>query len=98
MVLRSLYQLVGSALALDHALVMLLLLVGLLSIRERQRRYVPWVILMGVALSLFTPAHSLEFTWPIISARLATGFTPSSSSWGRNLASCSGHRPSSAAQ
>jgi hypothetical protein len=62
------YQLAGSTLALDHALVMLLLLVGLLSIRERQRRYVPWVILMGVALSLFTPAHSLEFTWPIISA------------------------------
>jgi NhaP-type Na+/H+ or K+/H+ antiporter len=68
MVLRSLYQLVGSALALDHALVMLLLLVGLLSIRERQRRYVPWVLLLGVALSLFTPVHTLEFTWPIVSA------------------------------
>jgi hypothetical protein len=68
MVLRSLYQFVGSTLALDHALVMLLLLVGLLSIRERQRRYVPWVILLGVALSLFTPVHTLEFTWPIVSA------------------------------
>lgn len=66
--MSALYQFAGSALALEHALVMLLLLVGLLSIRERQRRYVPWVILLGVALSLSTPAHSLEFTWPIISA------------------------------
>jgi hypothetical protein len=68
MILRSLYQFAGSALALDHALMLLLLLVGLLSIRERQRLYVPWVILLGVALSLFTPAHALEFTWPIVSA------------------------------
>jgi NhaP-type Na+/H+ or K+/H+ antiporter len=64
----TLYQFAGSTLALDHGLVMLLLLVGLLSIRRQQRRYVPWVILLGVALSLFTPAHALEFTWPIVSA------------------------------
>lgn len=58
----------GSALALEHALVMLLLLVGLLSIQEQQRRYVPWVVLAGVALSLFTPVHALELAWPIVSA------------------------------
>jgi hypothetical protein len=61
-------QVAGSALALDHALVMLLLLVGLLSIQRQQRRYVPWVVLAGVALSLLTPVHTLELAWPIVSA------------------------------
>jgi hypothetical protein len=60
-------QTTGSTLALEHALIMVLLLVGLLSIRKEQRRYVPWVVLAGVALSLFTPVHALDFTWPIIS-------------------------------
>lgn len=61
-------QVAGSALALEHALVMLLLLVGLLSIQRQQRRYVPWVVLAGVALSLLTPVHTLELAWPIVSA------------------------------
>ena len=64
----NLSQVAGSALALDHALVMLLLLVGLLSIQRQQRRYVPWVVLAGVALSLLTPVHTLELAWPIVSA------------------------------
>jgi hypothetical protein len=34
---------------LEHALIMLLLLVGLLSIHREQWRYVPWVVLAGVA-------------------------------------------------
>ena len=61
-------QVAGSALALEHALIMLLLLVGLLSIRGQQRRYVPWVVLAGIVLSLFTPIHAFELAWPFISA------------------------------
>jgi len=60
-------QVAGSALALDHALIMLLLLVGLLNIHGEQRRYVPWVVLAGVALSLFTPVHTIEPAWPLLS-------------------------------
>jgi hypothetical protein len=61
-------QTAGSTLELEHALIMLLLLVGLLSIQREQRRFVPWVILAGVALSLLTPIHELDMTWPLISA------------------------------
>ena len=61
-------QMVGSPLELQHALIMLLLLVGLLSISGKYRRYVPWVIVGGVALSMFTPTHIIEPAWPIISA------------------------------
>jgi len=57
----------GSTLALEHALIMLLLLVGLLSIQRGQRRFVPWVILAGVALSLLTPIHAMPLAWPLIS-------------------------------
>jgi NhaP-type Na+/H+ or K+/H+ antiporter len=57
-----------SSLDLEHALIMVLLLMGLLSIRAEQRRYVPWVVLAGIALSLITPFHSLEPAWPFISA------------------------------
>jgi hypothetical protein len=61
-------QAAGDALTLEHALTMLLLLVGLLSIQREQRRFVPWVILAGVALSLFTPVHTLGIAWPLILA------------------------------
>ena len=61
-------QTLGSTLALEHALIMLLLLVGLLSIQREQWRFVPWVILAGVALSLLTPIHALQMAWPLISA------------------------------
>jgi len=61
-------QTVGSTLALEHALIMLLLLVGLLSIQRERWRFVPWVILAGVALSLLTPIHALHMAWPLISA------------------------------
>jgi hypothetical protein len=57
-----------SALALEHGLIMLLLLAGMLSIRGQQRRYVPWVVLAGVLLSLLTPTHAFEPAWPFISA------------------------------
>lgn len=74
-----------AALALEHTLIMLLLLAGLLSISRERRRFVPWVVLAGVALSVFTPVHSIDLAWPFISAlvlppllwqialRLATG-------------------------
>lgn len=64
----GLVSLAGSALALEHALLMVLLLVGLLSSRGPLRRYVPWVVLAGIVLSLLTPAHALEPAWPLISA------------------------------
>jgi len=35
-------QVAGSPLELEHALIILLLLVGLLSIRGKYKRYVPW--------------------------------------------------------
>jgi hypothetical protein len=57
----------GNTLALEHALIMLLLLVGLLSIRSERRRYVPWLVLVGVGLSLFTPIHVLDPAWPLLS-------------------------------
>ena len=60
-------QIAGSTLALEHALIMLLLLVGLLSIQREQQRFVPWVILAGVALSLLTPIHALPMPWSLIS-------------------------------
>jgi len=61
-------QVSGSPLELEHALIMLLLLMGLLSIYSNYRRYVPWVIVGGVAMSLFTPTHFIELAWPILSA------------------------------
>ncbi|MFC1879208.1 hypothetical protein ACFLZW_04785 [Chloroflexota bacterium] len=61
-------QVAGSPLDLEHALIMLLLLVGLLTIRGKYLRYVPWVIVGGVALSLFTPTHVYKLAWPILSA------------------------------
>ncbi len=58
----------GNPIELDHALIMLLLLVGLLSIGGKYKRYVPWVIVGGVILSLFTPTHIIKPAWPILSA------------------------------
>lgn len=64
----GLVSMAGSALALEHALLLVLLLVGLLSSQGPLRRYVPWVVLAGIGLSLLTPAHALEPAWPLISA------------------------------
>jgi hypothetical protein len=46
---------------------MLLMLVGRLSIHGKYERYVPWVIISGVTLSMFTPMHIIKPAWPIIS-------------------------------
>ena len=61
-------QVAGSAIALEHALLMLLLLAGLLSIRGEQRRWVPWAVLASIVLSLFTPLYTIEMVWPLLSA------------------------------
>jgi hypothetical protein len=61
-------QAAGSAIALEHALLMLLLLAGLLSMQGEQRRWVPWVVLASIALSLFTPLYTIELVWPWLSA------------------------------
>jgi hypothetical protein len=58
----------NKALDLEHALIMVLLLMELLSIRGERRRYVPWVVVTGIALSLFTPLHNIEAAWPYVSA------------------------------
>jgi Na+/H+ antiporter NhaD/arsenite permease-like protein len=50
--LKTLQQAAGSTLAPEHALVMLLLLVGLLSIRGAARRYVPWALFIGGRVAL----------------------------------------------
>jgi len=67
-------QVPGNPLELEHALIMLLLLMGLLSIQGKFRYYVPWVIVGGVAISLFTPTHSIKLAWPILSALILPPF------------------------
>lgn len=52
----------------EHAFMLLLLLVGLLSIEGKQRRYIPWIILAGIVIALFTPVHAIEPAWPILTA------------------------------
>ncbi len=61
-------QVAGSAIVLEHALLMLLLLAGLLSIQGEQRRWVPWAVLASITLSLFTPLYPIEMVWPFLSA------------------------------
>jgi hypothetical protein len=58
----------GGSIALEHAIIMMLSLAGLLSIRGKGQQFVPWVVIGGVALSLFTPYHSIKPAWPILSA------------------------------
>jgi len=60
----------GSPLDVEHALTLLLLLVGLLSIEGRQRRFVPWVILAGIIIAWVTPIHTIEPAWPVLTAIL----------------------------
>lgn len=57
-----------SALALEHALIMLLLLVELLSSQREQRRSVFWLALASVALSLLPSIYAIAMSWPLLSA------------------------------
>jgi hypothetical protein len=62
-------QAAESGLALEHALTMLLLVVGLLSTHSsEQRRWVFWAVLVSIALSLLTPFYSIAMIWPLLSA------------------------------
>ncbi|MEJ2758581.1 MAG: hypothetical protein P8046_08895 [Anaerolineales bacterium] len=61
----------GTLLETEHGLVMLLLLYGLLTYRGKKlTRWVPAVILLGIALSLFTPVHEIALFWPVITSLL----------------------------
>ena len=58
----------GSFLELEHGLIMLLLLYGLLSIQRRKDfKFIVLVIISGLLLSLFTPIHDIDIFWPLIS-------------------------------
>ena len=60
----------GSLLDTEHGLVMLLLLYGLLTYSGKKlSRWVPVVVISGIALSLLTPIHEINLFWPVI-----TGF------------------------
>jgi hypothetical protein len=61
-------QVAGRGLALEHALVMLFLMVGLLSIQSEQRRWLFWAVLTSIALSLLTPLYAIDMVWPLLSA------------------------------
>jgi hypothetical protein len=59
----------GNLLETEHAIIMLLVLFGLLTFNQRPlSRFVPVIILAGMALSVFTPVHTVELLWPVISA------------------------------
>ena len=60
----------SNPLDVEHALTLLLLLVGLLSIEGKQRRFVPWVILAGIIIALATPTHTIDPIWPVLTAIL----------------------------
>ncbi len=73
--LRSFAQAPGSLLETEHGLVMLLLLYGLLTYRGKTlTRWVPAVIILGIALSLFTPVHEIPLFWPVITALIVPPF------------------------
>jgi hypothetical protein len=60
----------SNPLDVEHALTLLFLLVGLLSIEGKQRRFVPWVILAGIIIALATPTHTIDPIWPVLTAIL----------------------------
>jgi hypothetical protein len=65
----------GSLLDTEHGLVMLILLYGILTFREKSYgRWVPLVVLGGILLSLVTPVHQIELFWPVITALIVPPF------------------------
>lgn len=55
------------SIALEHALIMLLLLVGLLNVGTTRQRLMAGVVVAGVLLALFTPVHNINLAWPTVS-------------------------------
>lgn len=65
----------GSPLETEHGLVMLLLLYGLLTYRgKRLTKWVPFVILGGITLSVLTPVHEISLFWPVITGVVVPPF------------------------
>jgi len=55
---------------LEHTLVILLLLVGLLNARPKIHRYIWWLMAIVVLVSLFLPSTPLQIPWDLLSALL----------------------------
>ena len=65
----------GSLLETEHGLVMLLLLYSLLTYRgTRFSKWVPVVLISGIALALFTPVHQMNLFWPVITGLVVPPF------------------------
>jgi hypothetical protein len=56
------------AVSLEHALLILLLLSGLLSSPSAQHRWMPWAVLASIGLSLFAPLYRIDIAWPLLAA------------------------------
>lgn len=65
---KILFAQIGNYVDLEHTLILMLILVGLLSHHGKHRRIVPWIIAGGVVLALFTPVQHIMLSWPLISA------------------------------
>ena len=65
---KLLFSQTGGYVDLEHTLILMLILVGLLSHQRKNRRIVPWIIAGGVVLALFTPVQRIMLSWPLISA------------------------------
>jgi len=65
----------GTLLETEHGLVMLLLLYGLLTYQNNKlTRWMPFVILAGFLLSIFTPVHEINLFWPVITGLVVPPF------------------------
>jgi hypothetical protein len=65
----------STVLETEHSLVMLLLLYGLLTYRgEKLTKWVPFVVLGGILLSLVTPVHRISLFWPVITGLIVPPF------------------------
>jgi hypothetical protein len=54
--------------ALEHALLMVLLLSGLLGRPSEQHRWMPWAVLASIGLALFAPLYRIDIAWPLVAA------------------------------
>ncbi len=73
--LLSSFQQNTTALDIEHGLVMLLLLYGLLTYRgPKLQKWVPAVVTAGILLAVFTPFHQIPLFWPIITGLITPPF------------------------
>jgi hypothetical protein len=65
----------STVLDIEHGLVMLLLLYGLLTYRgSRLQKWVPVVVITGILLAILTPTHRIPLFWPIITGLITPPF------------------------